>query len=260
MKNRTLLILFLTAFIIGLLAFAPATLIEGPANRAMAPHAALSVSGGTIWFGNGTLLLFPTARPVSVPISWRFDPLALWRLRVGYYLQANSASIAGNTRIGAGFGSIQLRDMALKIDTVLISRFHPLVSLLDPRGTLRININNDDSITSPYQLQHDIPSAEGKLIVQIDSLILPSLSPRPLGIYEIAIKFDHTRAEFAFNRATGQLKLDGGGTVAWGNPRTFAYQGMANAPRDQAQLWSQLSAVGKPTADGRLKIDVNSKW
>ena len=279
MKIRTYFILWLLVFIVGLVAFAPASLIESPANRAMAPHATLTISGGTVWSGSGTLALFPSARIVSVPITWRFDPLALLRLRFGFYVSANSPAIAGKARIGAGFQTIQLRDTALKIDATLLEQVNPqvnlLVSLAGPSGTFQITITDGNSVTAPYPTPQELPFAEGKLIAQVEAFALRSVSPRPLGNYEIAIKLNGTNAEYAFTNTSGALKFDGGGAVAWGStggsndggsksPRTFTYRGIASAATrhasESAQLLAPLQAVGKAMPDGRVSLDINANW
>lgn len=260
MKPRYAIILLALVFIIGLIVLAPATLIQGPANRAMAPNAALAVTSGTIWSGSGTLALFPTARSVIVPITWRFDPLALLRLRLGFYLSANSSALAGNARVGAGMTSIELRDTDMKIDGALISRSNSMLSLFGPRGTLHLKINDGDRIITPYQTQSGIRTAEGKLAVKFDSLTLRNLSSRPLGTYDIAVKLNNSTAEYAFVNCAGNLKFDGGGTVSWGSARTFVYRGLASTPRESSFLLAPLLAVGRPTADGRLQINYNTNW
>ena len=47
------------SFIIGLIAFAPARLLEGVANRVLAPQVRVQIADGTIWSGRGVLLLSP---------------------------------------------------------------------------------------------------------------------------------------------------------------------------------------------------------
>ena len=260
MKLRYAIILFAIAFIVGLIVLAPATLIQGAANRALAPNAALAVTAGTIWSGSGTLVLFPTASSVIAPITWRFDPLALLRLRLGFYLNAHSAALAGNARVGAGITSIELRDTDIKIDGALVSRSNSILSLIGPRGILQLKINDGDRIVTPYQTQAGIRTAEGKLAVKFDSLTLRNLSPRPLGTYDIDVKFNNSSAEYAFVNCAGNLKFDGGGSVSWGSARTFAYRGLASTPRESRFLLEPLSAIGRPTADGRLQINYNTNW
>ena len=260
MKLRHAIILFTAVFIIGLMVLAPATLIQGPANRAMAPNAALTVTAGTIWSGSGTLALFPTARAVIVPVTWRFDPLALLRLRLGLYLAGNSPALSGYTRVGAGIASMELRDTDRKIDGALISRSNSMLSLMGPRGSLHLKINDGDRIITPYQTQSGIRALEGKLAVKFDSLTLPGLSPRPLGTYDIAVKLNNSTAEYAFVNCAGNLKFDGGGTVSWGSAHTFVYRGLASAPREASSLLTPLMSVGQPTADGRLQINYNTNW
>jgi len=260
MKIRYAIILLMAVFLIGLIALMPATLIQGPLNRAISPHAAVVVGGGTIWSGAATLALFPTARAVSVPITWRFDPLALLRLRLGFYVRADSAALAGITRIGAGISTVELRDTDLTIDSALINRAHSLLSLFGSRGTLHLNINDGDHIVMPYQATNGLRTAEGKLAAKIDRLTLGMFSTRPLGTYEIAVKLNNTTAEYLLLNATGPLKFDGGGAISWGANRSFEYRGFAGAPQESALLLAPLLSVGRPTADGRLQIDYNAPW
>lgn len=260
MKIRHALVLLAVIFLLGLIVLMPATLIQAPVNRAMAPNAALVVTAGTIWSGTAKLTLFPAARPVMVPITWRFDPMALLRLRLGFYIRADSAALAGTTRIGAGIRTIELRDTNLKIDSALINRTHSLLPMFGSRGTLHLTINEGDHIVMPYQATDGLRTAEGKLAAKIDSLTLGMFSSRPLGTYEIAVKLNNTTAEYLLVNATGPLKFDGGGAVSWGTNRSFVYRGFAVAPRESAMLLTPLLAVGRPTADGRLQIDYASKW
>lgn len=291
MKIRTYVILGLLAFVVGLVAFAPASLIESTANRAMAPNATLSISGGTVWSGSGTVALFSSrsaslsqsARPITnaiaIPISWRFDPLALLRLRLGFYIKAESPLIAGNTRIGAGLQTIQLSDTALRIDGALLGQINPLISIAGPSGQFQITIADGNRVTAPYPRPQELPFVEGKLNAQVEALAVRMVSPRPLGNFEVAIKLNGANAEYAFTNASGALKFDGGGAVAWGNnggstgssksggsnsPRTFTYRGIASASTsnasESAQLLAPLLAVGKATTDGRVSLDINTNW
>ena len=167
MKIRHALVLLAVIFLLGLIVLMPATLIQAPVNRAMAPNAALVVTAGTIWSGTAKLTLFPAARPVMVPITWRFDPMAFLRLRLGFYLRADSAALAGTTRIGAGIRTIELRDTNLKIDSALINRTHSLLPMFGSRGTLHLTINEGDHIVMPYQATDGLRTAEGKLAAKL---------------------------------------------------------------------------------------------
>ena len=287
MKIRTYAVLGLLAFVVGLVAFAPASLIESTANRAMAPDATLSISGGTVWSGSGTLALFPSlssslsqsARPtnnaIAIPITWRFDPLALLRLRLGFYIKAESPLIAGNTRIGAGFQTIQLSDTALRVDGALLGQINPLISIAGPSGQFQITIADGNRVTAPYPRPQELPFIEGKLNAQVEALALRVVSPRPLGNFEVAIKLSGVNAEYAFTNASGALKFDGGGAIAWGStgsnksggsnsPRTFTYRGVASVSTsnasESAQLLAPLMAVGKAISDGRVSLDINTNW
>src|SRR5258706_6122827 len=107
-------------FLLGLIAFMPASLFEGLANRALAPQAQVRIGDGSIWAGRGALSLTAGSGANNIPFSWRFDPPSLLRLRAGVKLDLDSAVLASKVRAALRIRSIEMRHASLRTAASLI--------------------------------------------------------------------------------------------------------------------------------------------
>lgn len=256
MRLRNWIILAMASFILGLIIFLPARLLEGLANRALAPQAQLAIIDGSLWSGRGTLSL-AGANIAAVPFRWRVDALALLRLRAGLHLQFDSAAIAGSTRLGVSFRSIEIRDTDLRLDAGLIGNFSSMAGLLGPAGSLQLRSAEGESVIANYR---GPLLASGNFKLRAENLLLRSLAPRALGQYAVDVTLRDSAAEFRIGEASGPLKLDGGGSIRWSMPHQLSYRGIAAAPADAAELLAPLRMIGRPMADGRVQIDYQGGW
>lgn len=255
-STRRWIIIGIASFVLGLLIFLPARLLEGLANRALAPQASLQIVDGSLWAGRGTLSLASGNAP-AIPFSWRFDALALLRLRAGIHLKFDSAAIAGTIRLAIGIRSIEMRDADLRIDAGLIGNISSMAALIGPAGSLQLRTSDGEAVTASYR---GPLLASGNLKLRAENLLLRSLAPRALGHYDIDVVLRDTAAEFRIDQASGPLKLDGGGSLKWSLPHQLSYRGIAAAPADAAELLVPLRMIGRPMADSRVQIDYQGAW
>lgn len=259
-KSKIILaIVACVAFMFGAIAFAPARLLEAPARAALAPHGDLTGTVGTVWSGSGLLVLGQQAggRDVSVPVSWQFAPMTLFKLRLGFDVFAKSDAIFGVVRAGIGFRNIDLTEANIKVDASFISALNNLIALAGPRGTVQLKTNQGESVTFAYR---GPISVTGKLNAQADNLALRTLFAEPVGSYEISLNFRDNLADYTFVKSSGLLNLDGGGQVQWLPRREFAYSGTAKASSRAPLLFAALLPLGRPTLDGRVRIDYKGGW
>ena len=254
-----LVVLAMAAFALGVIAFAPARLLEGPARAALAPAGDLTNTVGTVWSGSGVLLLGKQAagRGVPVPIAWQFAPASLFKFRLGFDVIAKSDAISGVARAGIGFTNIDISGADIKADASFISALNNLIAFAGPRGTLQLKTNVGESVTFAYR---GPISVTGKLNAQADNLALRTLFAQPVGSYEININFRDNLAEYRFVKSSGLLALDGGGQVQWLPRREFAYNGTAIASPQAPLLLAAMLPLGRPTLDGRVRIDYQGAW
>jgi hypothetical protein len=259
-KPKSILILIaIAAFALGAVAFAPARLLDGPARAALAPHGELTSTVGTLWSGSGILVLGKQAntRGISVPITWQFMPSSLFRLRLGFNIIAKSESIWGIAQAGVGFFNIDISNADINVDASFISAFNNVISFAGPRGNLHLKTNRGDSVTFGYR---GPISVTGKLNARADNLALRTVFAQPVGSYDLNIIFRDNLADYNFVQSSGLLALDGGGQVQWLPRREFAYNGTAKASLQAPLLFAAILPLGRPTLDGRVRIDYKGGW
>lgn len=258
MKLKGILFFAAVALLAGTVVFIPARMLESPLNARIANFGQLSEARGTIWSGSGVLSLGSGGnRKARVPLTWRFAPAALLRLRLGFDVNAQSDTINGTARAGIGFGSIELRDADVSVDAALISAFNNLAALAGPRGQLKLTMNAAQRVTIGYAIPANV---SGALMARAENLTVRTIFTKPIGTYDIAITFRDNIAEYAVRDAAGLLKFDGGGQVQWAPKREFAYAGLASPSREAPLLLAALLPFGRPTIDGKVRIDYKTTW
>jgi hypothetical protein len=245
------------AFIVGVIEFLPAYHFEERINRALpAPwHASMS---GTIWNGFGVLQTGQTADALTIPLTWKFDAMALTRLRVGWKVVPTSPALTGSFKVGMGLRSVEFGDAAVTMDAGSLQQAIPTLALLAPSGTLQISTPNDTRLELGYG--NDLRLSGGGHI-NAESLGLARFSPQPLGNYELSFTARDAAINYVIVQSSGALKLDGGGSIQTVSPGQIAYVGHITAsPALPENLLAQLKSIGQPMADGRLRVDWKARW
>ena len=250
--------LLLASFVVCLVVLAPAALFD----RAMsgAPNTALRFASesGTIWIGRGRIDIASGTSPVVIPIGWRFDPLSLLRLRVGFFVTANAPALAGTTHIGLRFSEVELRDTMIETDARLLSMVHPAGALFAPTGKVRLRQSADEYFSArPAPNETEAWRVNGSIGLTAEQLALAGAFNTPASNYELRLRGDGTAINMAILRSSGPLKLEGAGTLALALPRRFTFSGFATAAGDAP---AALKQIGPTMADGRQRIEINTTW
>lgn len=256
-NRRTAALLLLAAFAAGTVAFIPAGAVEGMANRALAPAARLQASG-TIWNGQGELQFTRGAGMLSIPLSWRFEPSWLIRLRLGWRLESSSPAASGHVSMGLGLASLALRDTNLATDAALWHRLSPAAMLLGAGGTYTLRIAGGESVVVRRGEQ---PLIDGSAQLNAGNFALSTFAPRALGNYSIKLNAQDSNVSFTFLPAQGALQFDGSGALALSAPRTFSFKGTASMSADlPPSVVNAIKSAGAAQSDGRVLIDVKRNW
>ena len=252
-----LLALAVVAFVIGLLEFLPAHLFEDRINRALPPPWHLTVSG-TIWDGLGVLRAGQAFDALIVPLTWKFNPRALARLRLGWKIVPASPALSGSVNIGAGWQSLEFRDAALIMDAATLQQAVPVIAIFAPSGNIFVSTPQDAGLTMDYG--NDL-RLNGDAHIKADNFGLRPFSPQPLGNYQLTFTARDTTIAYVITQSSGALKLDGGGSIQTASPRQIAYSGtLTPSPALPDNILSQLKAMGHPAGDGRLRVDWQGRW
>jgi hypothetical protein len=265
MKLRWFIVIGIASAATGAVLFLPAQLAEPMLNRKLANQASVQITGGTLWSGN-TLLVIGGAnnrrdKSAEVPLTWSFAPMSLLRLRAGFDVTANGASLRGRTRVEAGVLNVQLRDIDVRFNLALINRLNANVGILKPSGEAHFT-SPESALRINYGPPNDM---DGSLAVKVDNVRVAAFAGLPLsvpiGSYAGSLKFDKQRINYNIDKSSGLLGLTGGGHIEFGSKREFRYQGFASAlPGSPVWLAGTLGNLGRASPDGRVSIDQNINW
>ena len=253
--------LLLASFAIGLLALAPAALVEratNDASTAAAVQARFVAESGTIWTGRGRIIVSSAASPVVIPFGWRFDPLSLFALRLGVFVDSGSPSLTGVAHLGIGFRDVELREATIDADARLLSTAHNAAALFAPTGRIRIVQAGDERfLVRPASSSTEAWRVDGPLSLNANQFAMGGAINVPTGDHEFKLRGEGSVINVTVLRSTGPLKLEGAGTLALAAPRRFTFSGFATAAGDAPPALKQLGPV---MADGRQRIELNTAW
>lgn len=250
--------LLVAAFVIALVVLAPAALFEWALSRTAQSPIRFAASDGTVWRGNGRIALRSEVAGEVIVIRWRFDPLALLRFRLGFFLEASAPALVGKTHLGLRFNDFELRDTALSVDARLLSASHIAGALIAPTGRIGLQQSAEEhfSVRPAADDQHAW-RADGLMSLQAEQLVFGGILNAPVGSHELKLRGDGATINISVVRSTGLLKLEGTGAVALAPPRRVTFSGFATAADGAPAALKQL---GPMMADGRQRIDLNTPW
>ncbi len=250
--------LLLASFAVCLVVLAPAALFDWAMSGAPNPTLRFASESGTIWTGRGRINIASDTSPVVIPIGWRFDPISLLRLRVGFFVTANAAALAGTTHMGWRFGDIELRDTMIETDARLLSMAHAAGALFAPTGKIRLQQLPDERLNmKPASNEKEAWRVNGSIGLTAEQLALAGAFNTPASNVELKLQGDGTAINVAILRSSGPLKLEGTGTLALTAPRRFTFSGFATVASDAP---AALKQIGPTMADGRQRIEINTPW
>lgn len=262
--KKSLLIAGAAALLVGVAAFAPASLLQGTANRALADAGEMKQLTGTVWSGAGIVSLKASGGRIDVPVKWSWAPSSLARARMGFDITASGREIAGDVRVEAGLVDVQFRRADIRASMAALGRLSRNIGFARPSGDLRI-LTGDNSVTVGYAAPHTLGGGTRLTVSNVrlqglGGLSLGTLAP-PLGSYEGTVNFAGQRIDFKIDKSSGLLGLAGGGNIVLGPQRSFQYQGFASMlPGSPVWLMSSFASLGKATPDGRFNIDIKTNW
>ena len=191
-----------------------------------------------------------------IPVTWRFDPLSLIGLRLGFFIDANAPALSGTTHVGFGFGGLELRDTALSADARLLSMAHSAAAIFAPTGKVRLQQSADERlIVKPAA--NNAWRVDGLIGLSAEQLAFGGVINAPVGSHELKLRGDGATINFSVWRSTAPLKLEGAGTLTLASPRKFTFSGFATAAADTP---ASLKQLGPLMADGRQRIELNTTW
>jgi hypothetical protein len=250
--------LLLASFVVCAFALAPAALLDWAARHDTTSTLRFTSESGTIWRGQGSVLVASTASPVVIPIRWRFDPLALLKLRVGFFIETSAPELDGTTHIGLRFGEIEFKNTAINGNARLLSMAHTSVALFAPSGKIRLQqADNEYLILRPASNEKDAWHVDGSMSAIAEQIALGGIVNATVGSHKLKILGDGASMSISITPVSGPLQLNGAGILSFVAPRRLTFSGFASTASDAP---ASLKQLGPLMSDGRQRVELNTSW
>ena len=238
----------LGAYVIALIATAPATLIDAVLQGTADGKVRLAEPKGTLWSGSGQLELLDAGRRrgIASRITWHVRPLAL--LHGNLVCEVGLDPASKPFPITISFSHIEFAGASLSLPAGVLSLAVPRLAPLGLTGGLTIQVAN---------LSIARNGMEGSATLQWRSAGSAMTPVSPLGDYAVQFKAVGPSVHAEFSTLKGPLQIDGKGSWSRGAPPSFL--GTARVPEQyREQLAPLLRLIAVERGAGRFDLSSNS--
>lgn len=246
-KGLMLALLGAAAFVVFLVATAPATLLASVVQRATPVE--LQGVGGSLWRGTAQRVVTPEL--TVGPLSWRLHGwrLLLGELRLSLEIPAGAPHLSGKTEVAASIlNKVSLSDLDMQADAAWVFTQAALPLAADGRFHLQIQ--------SAELRNGELPRIQGQLEWREARVVYPQV--HALGAYRMTMRHHpETDPEFLLGEIRdidSPFKIDGTVKI----DREGGYQlsaRLAAAPNAPQIFRDTLLFIGEPAADGSVQIE-----
>jgi general secretion pathway protein N len=246
-KGLMLALLGAAAFVVFLVATAPATLLASVVQRATPVQ--LHGVGGTLWHGSAQRVIAPELE--LGPLSWRLHGwrLLLGEARLSLEIPESAPRLRGKAVVTASvLNKVSLSDVDLQADAAWGPTHAALPLAADGRFHLQIQ--------SAELRNGELPRVQGQLEWREARILYPQ--PYALGAYRMTMRHDPaTDPQFLLGEIKdidSPFKIDGTVKIDRAGDYQFAAR-LSTAPYAPQIFKDTLLFLGEPEADGSVRIE-----
>jgi len=245
MKRLMLTLLAILAFLIILLALAPATWLDAGLQRHSQGLVGLAEAKGSLWRGSGVIqAILPSGQVETLEaVHWTLEPGALLTARLHLSMLADRD---GKPVLDATLapGSLGIAERRLTAPAALLGALSPTLRAAELTGLIMLR-------ASGVRIDDQATTGSGDLLWRDAG---SSLTPvYPLGNYMMTLRGAGRGLDFNLASMGGALALSGSGQWRPGSP--LALKATATPAPDQAkQLTPLLRIIGKHNGDGSYQL------
>lgn len=247
MSRWRLIALGLTAYALGLIATAPATLVDARLAQASAGGLRLAEARGTLWSGTGQIEIRDANRSsgIAKSIAWRIRPAYLLRGKLLYEVALDHA--LKRFPVTISLSRIEVADADINLPAAALGLGAPKLAPLGLTGDMLLHI---------ARLAFGRDSVQGNATLQWRDAASAFTRISPLGDYELRLEGDGAAVRASLRTLKGPLQLDGQGT--WAAGRNPVFRGNARVPpQQQQQLAPLLRMIAVERGEGRFELILN---
>lgn len=241
------LVLLLAVLLVAAI-FAPASWADRALDRASLGRVRLADAQGTIWHGQGRLVIVdavgegdpgPVLQGFTLPgaIDWRLSVLPLMLGIVD--AQVSVGAMAEPVRIGGHPAEVRIGAGRLDLPAVSLSQLGSPWNTIQPSAALSLQWN-------ALTLRDGI--LDGRVSVELREVASAMTPVRPLGTYRIDVDGTGQDVSLGLRTLSGPLKLEGSG--AWERRAGLKFTASASAEgAERNRLQSLLALIGQRDGD-----------
>lgn len=246
MKRRYLFVIWLAVYALGVIATAPATLIDAELQHISRGKLRLVEAQGTLWSGSGQIEIRDSGGRTGVAKSfaWHILPGALLR---GYLIcEIKLEQAAKPFPVTISLSRIELANADISLPATALGLGVPKLAPLGLTGDIALHITS---------LSIEGKQVQGNITLQwrdAGSVFTPI---SPLGDYELKLDAEGAMVNVLLRTIQGPLQLDGKGTWAsGGNPDFLATARVP--PQHQQQLDPLLRLIAVERGAGSFELQL----
>ena len=246
MNPRAMAAIGLAAYLLGIIAIAPASLIDAGLQVWADGRLRLVDARGTLWSGSGRIEFRDPAgnRGVAEGLAWRLVPASLLSGRLDYVVDMSRAPRPFPVRISRA--GLELADAEVALPAAVFGLVLPRLAPLGLSGNALLQITTISISPERFQGKATLKWREA------GSALTPIA---PLGDYELRLDAEAAGVRLSLHTLAGPLQLDGGGFWVEGGAGSF--QVLAQVPLQyRQQLGPLLGLVAVEHSAGNFTLNL----
>ena len=221
--------LALGAYVLGLIATAPASLIDAGLQQASEGKLSLAEAQGTLWSGAGQIEIRDRSRRSGVARSITWQVLPAYLLRGQLRCEVGLDGAAKRFPVTVSPAGIELADADINLPAAALGLIVPKLAPLGLTGDVLLHV---------ARLAFRRNAIDGNATLQWRGAGSAYTPVSPLGDYELRFEGEGTAVRASLRTLQGPLQLDGQGSWKSGGNPTFL--GTARVPPEQLQQLAPL--------------------
>lgn len=245
MKRGSLAAIGLVVYVIGLIATAPATLLDARLQGIGQGKLRLVEARGTLWSGSGQIEVRDSSgrSGVAKNIAWRILPESLLR---GHLVCEVKLGQAKPFPVTLSLSRIELANADIDLPATTLGLGVPKLAPLGLTGELLLHVAN---------LSLERKQMHGNVTLQWRDAGSALTPISPLGDYELSLDGEGATVHVSLRTLQGPLQLDGKGS--WVNGDNLDFIPIARvAPQHQQQLGPLLRLIAVERSAGSFELQI----
>ena len=244
MKRRRMLAIGLAAYVLALIAMAPATLVDAGMQHASNGRLRLAETSGTLWSGAGQIEIRDADGQTGFasPLAWRLLPGDLFSARLAYEVASGIGTRPFPLAIF--WSRIELANADVSVPAAALGLGLPKLASLELTGNVNLRITN-------LVIRSNTMQGSATLEWRAAGSALAPVSP--LGDYILRLESAGSETRAILETINGPLQLRGHGTWTYGHAPAFI--ATAHIPPDfREQLAPFLRLIAVERSDESFEL------